>query len=250
MSEPTIFETLSGRKIAYRKTSGIGPGVVFLGGFKSDMEGTKAVYLESWARDTGRAFLRFDYSGHGASSGRFEDGSIGEWADDAQQLIERQTEGLQILVGSSMGGWIALLMAKRIAQKIAGLVGISAAPDFTEDSMWANFTDVQKQTILADGCLALESDYSDAPYIITRKLIEDGRTQLVLRTPLSLPFPVRLLHGTADADVDMSVPLRLLDHAQGDDLRLTLVKCADHRFSELDHLAMIRRAIHSVTMRA
>jgi len=250
MINPDIHVTRKGQKIAYRKTPGTGPGVVFLGGFKSDMEGTKAVYLQRWAQDSGRAFLRFDYSGHGASSGAFEDGSIGEWAEDAQEVIEHLTDGRQILVGSSMGGWIALLLAKRIAQKIAGLVGIAAAPDFTEDSMWANFTDGQKQTILAEGHLALESDYSDDPYIITRKLIEDGRNQLVLRTPLNLPFPVRLLHGTADTDVDMSVPLRLLKHAEGDDMRLTLVKGADHRFSEPDQLAMIRRAIHAITMRA
>jgi pimeloyl-ACP methyl ester carboxylesterase len=249
MPTPDYFETATGRKIAYRQTAGSGPGVVFLGGFKSDMDGTKAVFLESWARDADRAFLRFDYSGHGASSGAFEDGSIGDWADDAQQAILSLTDGPQILVGSSMGGWIALLMAKRIPEKIAGLVGIAAAPDFTEDSMWANFTDAHKETIMAKGHLALENDYSDEPYIITRKLIEDGRNQLVLRAPLSLPFPVRLLHGTADTDVDMSVPLRLLDHASGDDIRLTLVKGADHRFSEPENLAMIRRAVHSVTMR-
>ncbi len=250
MINPDSHVTKSGRKIAYRKTQGTGPGVVFLGGFKSDMEGTKAVYLEEWAQDTGRAFLRFDYSGHGTSSGAFEDGCIGDWADDAQEIIEQLSEGPQILVGSSMGGWIALLMAKRIPEKIAGLVGIAAAPDFTEDSMWASFTDEHKEILMAKGQLALENDYSDDPYVITRKLIEDGRNQLVLRDALNLPFPVRLLHGTADVDVDLAVPLQILDHASGDDMRLTLVKGADHRFSEPENLAMIRRAVHSVTMRA
>jgi len=250
MSKPDIFETQYGRRIAYHKTSGTGPGVVFLGGFMSDMAGTKATYLEAWARDQGRAFLRFDYSGHGQSSGAFVDGSIGEWADDAEQAILKLTEGPQILVGSSMGGWIALLMAKRISQKITGLVGIAAAPDFTEDSMWGGFSKDQKNTILIDGQLALESDYSDEPYIITKKLIEDGRNQLVLRAPLNLAFPARFLHGTADADVDISVALQLLSHVSGDDVRLTLVKGANHSFSELENLTMIRRAIHAVTMKA
>lgn len=249
MSKPDMFETTSGRQIAYHKTDGTGPGVVFLGGFKSDMDGTKAIYLEEWAKSKGRAFLRFDYSGHGKSSGEFVDGCIGEWADDAQEAVLGLTEGSQILVGSSMGGWIALLMAKRIPQKVAGLVGIAAAPDFTEDSMWANFTDDHKKWLMSEGQLALENDYSDEPYIITQKLIEDGRNQLVLRDPLELPFPVRLLHGTADTDVDMNVPLRLLEHVSGDDIRLSLIKGADHRFSELENLTMIRRAIHSVTMK-
>lgn len=249
MPKCDIFRTDLGREIAYYKSDGAGPGVVFLGGFKSDMEGTKATYLESWAQEQGRAFLRFDYSGHGQSSGEFEDGCIGEWADDAQAAIEQLTEGPQILVGSSMGGWIALLMAKRMPQKIAGLVGIAAAPDFTEDSMWNGFSDLQKSAIMENGQLALESDYSDEPYIITKKLIEDGRNQLVLRTSLYLPFPARFLHGTKDTDVEISVALRLLDHISGDDVRLTLVKGANHSFSEPENLAMIRRAIHSVTMR-
>jgi len=250
MPKPDIFETTTGRKIAYCKSSGTGPGVVFLGGFMSDMAGTKATYLESWAKQQGRAFLRFDYSGHGQSSGAFQEGCIGEWADDAEQAIMALTEGPQILVGSSMGGWIALLMAKRIAQKIAGLVGIAAAPDFTEDSMWAGFSDGQKDAIMSNGHLALENDYSDEPYIITKKLIEDGRNQLVLHDQLNLPFPARFLHGTADMDVNTSVALRLLDHVQGDDVRLTLVKGADHSFSNPENLKTIRRAIHSVTMKA
>jgi pimeloyl-ACP methyl ester carboxylesterase len=249
MSKSAFFETSNNRQIAYHKTDGTGPGVVFLGGFKSDMDGTKAIYLEEWAKSKDRAFLRFDYSGHGQSSGEFVDGCIGDWADDAQEAILGLTDGPQILVGSSMGGWLALLMAKRIPQKVVGLVGIAAAPDFTEDSMWANFSDDHKITIVSEGQLALENDYSDEPYIITQKLIEDGRNQLVLRDPLDLPFPVRLLHGTDDADVDMSVPLRLIKHVSGDDIHLSLIKGADHRFSEPDNLAMIRRAIHSVTMK-
>ncbi len=245
---PEFLITDAGRRIAYHRDDGKAPGVVFLGGFRSDMAGTKALFLRDWARAQGRAFLRFDYSGHGASSGAFQDGAIGDWAADAGAVISSLTDGPQILVGSSMGGWIALLLAREIPEKVAGIVGIAAAPDFTEDDMWAGFSDAQKHEVTANGQIALPSDYSDEPTIITRRLIEDGRRNLVLRSPLKLPFPVRLLQGTADADVDVSIAMRLLDHASGGDIRLTLVKGADHRFSKPANLALIRKAIHSVTM--
>ncbi len=234
-------------EIAYHKLEGEGPGVVFLGGFKSDMEGTKALYLEDWARANGRAFLRFDYSGHGSSSGDFLDGCIGDWARDAMAVIASLTEGPQVLVGSSMGGWISLLVCRSMPERVAGLVGIAAAPDFTEDSMWDGFDAAQRAALERDGRVELPSDYSDEPYVITRKLIEDGRKQLVLRDPLPLPFPVRLLQGTADTDVDVSVALRLLEHAQGEDIRLTLVKGADHRFSTPECLALVETAIGEVS---
>ncbi|PCJ76322.1 MAG: alpha/beta hydrolase [Rhodobacteraceae bacterium] len=243
---PSYLET-NNRRIAYHKTEGQGVGVVFLGGFKSDMEGTKAVYLQEWARANGRPFLRFDYSGHGQSSEDFVDGCIGDWARDAMDAINTLTQGPQVLVGSSMGGWISLLVCRAMPEKVCGLVGIAAAPDFTEDSMWANFDADQRRAILEDGRLELPSDYSDEPYIITKKLIEDGRDQLVLRTPLSLPFPVRFLQGTADVDVDRSVALQLLDHVTGDDVRLTLVKGANHSFSSPECLTMITDAIDQVT---
>lgn len=240
------LETSTGRRIAFRSTPGKGPGVVFLGGFKSDMTGTKALYLEEWAQRTGRAFLRFDYSGHGDSSGQFEDGCIGDWAEDARAIIEAQTDGPQVLVGSSMGGWISLLLARSMPQRIAGLVTIAAAPDFTERGFWPNFSDDQRKTLLQNGRLELPSDYSDDPYVITRHLIEDGRKQLVMTEPLSLPFPTRLLQGTADEDVPMQWALDLLDHATGDDIRLTLVKGADHRFSTPECLALISAAVDDV----
>ena len=245
MGQAEYLSTPQGRRLAYHKTDGEGPGVVFLGGFKSDMEGTKAVHLQDWARRTGRAFLRFDYSGHGESDGAFTEGCIGEWAEDAQAAINGLTDGPQILVGSSMGGWMSLLMAQRIPERIAGMVTIAAAPDFTEDSMWAGFDDAQKAEMERSGQVSLPSDY-DEPYIITRRLIEDGRNQLVLRSPLSLNFPVRFLQGTADADVDMSVALRLLDHAEGPDMRLTLVDGADHRFSDGACLALIEQSVQEV----
>ncbi len=246
MSKPEFLTTAQGRKIAYHKVEGDGPGVVFLGGFSSDMTGTKAIHLEKWAREKGRAFIRFDYSGHGQSSEKFVDGCIGDWADDAYEVISHLTEGSQILVGSSMGGWISLLIAKRMSARIAGFVGIAAAPDFTEDSMWDWMDDIMRAKLARDGVVFIPSDYGD-PYPITNRLISDGRKQLVLREPMNLPFPVRLLHGTADADVKVDVALRLLNHASGDDIRLTLVKGADHSFSDERCLRMIGKAIHSVT---
>ena len=247
MSETPSFVTPQGRRIAYHLTDGRGPAVVFLGGFKSDMGGTKAIHLENWARDSGRAFLRFDYSGHGESSEAFTDGTIGDWFEDACAAIGLLA-GKVVLVGSSMGGWISLLIARHMPEKIAGLVTIAAAPDFTEDSMWAGFTDAQKAELMA-GQVALPSEYGE-PYIITRRLIEEGRTRLVLRDPLRLDFPVRFLQGTADADVEMSVALRLLDHAQSPDMRLTLVDGADHRFSDDTCLQLIEDAVEDVLARA
>jgi pimeloyl-ACP methyl ester carboxylesterase len=190
MPKPEFLITAQGRKIAYHKTDGEGPGVVFLGGFASDMSGSKATYLEAWAREKGRAFIRFDYSGHGESSEKFVDGCIGEWADDAYEVISHLTDGPQVLVGSSMGGWISLLMAKRMPARIAGLVGIAAAPDFTEDSMGDWMDDIKRAKLAREGVVFIPSDYGD-PYPITNKLIKDGRKQLVLREPLNLPFPVR-----------------------------------------------------------
>ncbi|MDO5529146.1 MAG: alpha/beta fold hydrolase [Paracoccus sp. (in: a-proteobacteria)] len=241
-----FLETEQGRRIAYELTPGHAPGVVFLGGFKSDMRGTKAEYLSGWAASKGRAFLRLDYSGHGESSGAFEDGTIGAWAEDAEAAITALTKGPQVLVGSSMGGWIALLLARAIPERIAGLVGIAAAPDFTKNGYWAGFTEAERETVMRDGRIEIASEYDDAPYVITRRLIEDGAKHLVLESPLSLPFPVRLLQGTADEDVPVDWALRLLDHASGEDIRLTLVKGADHRFSSPECLELIRAALGDV----
>jgi pimeloyl-ACP methyl ester carboxylesterase len=240
--------TSQGRKIAYVKTQGTGPGIVFLGGFRSDMQGTKAVFLEDWAKQQGRAFLRFDYSGHGQSSEAFEDGAIGDWAEDAREVLTHLTKGPQVLVGSSMGGWISLLTARAMPERVCGLVGIAAAPDFTEDSMWAGFDEGQRAALMRDGRVELPSDY-DTPYTITRRLIEDGRNNLVLRDPLPLPFPVRFVQGTEDEAVETSVALRLLEHAEGDDIRLTLVKGADHRFSTPDCLSLIAHSVAKVLSR-
>jgi pimeloyl-ACP methyl ester carboxylesterase len=243
---PDWFTTPAGRKLAYHQTAGEGPGVVFLGGYKSDMTGTKAAHLQDWAEATGRAFLRFDYSGHGQSGGRFEDGGIGDWFADACAIIAGLTTGPQVLVGSSMGGWIALLVARAMPERVAGLVGVAAAPDFTADLMWDSYSPTQKALLEGQGWLAEPSEYSDQPNIITKAFLDDGANHLVLRTPLNLPFPVRLLQGTADTDVPPSVALRLLGHATSPDLRLTLVKGADHRFSTPDCLDLMVAAIAEV----
>lgn len=236
------LETPHGRRIAYHKTEGGGPTIVFLGGLKSDMEGTKALHLESWAQAQGRAFLRFDYSGHGQSSGTFSEGCIGDWAADTIDAVSALTQGPLIVIGSSMGGWQALLLAKAMPDRLAGLVTIAAAPDFIENNYWKNLSDDQKQALDRDGHLEFESDYME-PYIISKRMIEDGRKQSVLRDPLPLPFPVRCLQGTEDSAVSTETALQLLEHATCADMRLTFVKGADHRFSDESCLEMIVSAV-------
>jgi pimeloyl-ACP methyl ester carboxylesterase len=248
MTAPNFLTTDDGRRIAYHRTSPVGegrerPGVVFLGGFQSDMTGTKATALEAWAKACGRAFLRFDYTGHGASSGAFEDGCVGDWARDALDAVASLTSGPQIVVGSSMGGWIALLIARQAPERVAGLVGIAAAPDFTEDLIWSQMDEATRRRIEAEGKLLRATDYGADPQPITLKLIEDGRRNLVLRDPAPAPFPVRLLQGSADADVPVDVAMRLFGRLDGPDVRLTLVKGADHRFSGPAELALI---IHTI----
>ncbi len=245
MAEPDYLDTDQGRRLAYHKFGGRRVGVVFLGGLNSDMTGTKAMHLEAWARRSGREFLRFDYSGHGQSSGTFEDGVISEWLDDAVAAIEALTEGPQVLVGSSMGGWIALLLAKRLPERVAGLVTIAAAPDFTEIGYWDHWTEAERATVMEEGQIALPSEYGEV-LVITRRMIEDGRTIRVLTEPLHITAPVRMLQGTGDNDVPPEVALRLLDHLDGPDIRLELVKDADHRFSTPACLDTIIRAVEEV----
>ncbi len=243
-TQPEFLDTPEGRRIGYHRLPGAEPGVVFLGGFASDMSGTKATHLEGWARARGRAFLRFDYSGHGVSSGAFTDGCIGDWAADAAAVLDRLTDGPQILVGSSMGGWIALLLARAMPDRVAGLVTIAAAPDFTDD-LWDGMDAAARARLAADGAVDLPSEYG-APLPVTRHMIADGRAWRVFDAPLPLPLPVRFLQGTADAEVPVAKALRLLDHATGADMRLTLVKGADHRFSDPAGLASIETAITEV----
>lgn len=234
------------RSLAYDQTLGAGPGVVFLSGFNSSKDGTKALHLEGWAKSQGRAFLRFDYSGHGASAGRFDDGTIGRWTEDAAAIIDGLTKGPQVIVGSSMGGWIACLLARDIPERFAGLVTIAAAPDFTEENYWAHFTAAERKALRRDGHVMVQSPYDETPYKITRTLIEEARTHLILQKPLHFPFPTRILHGSADKAVPVSMGYRLFDHATGDDMRLTVVKGADHRFSSRECLDLIKWTIDEI----
>ena len=231
-------------RIAYRKREGsvsddARPGVVWLGGFRSDMLGTKAEALDAWARETGRAFVRFDYSGHGESDGAFESGSIGEWAEDALAAFDALTEGPQILVGSSMGGWIATLLARARPERLAAIVFIAPAPDFTEALMWPAFTDAQRETIMTQGRLEQPSDYADEPEVITRKLIEDGRNHLVMGDPIPIRVPVRILQGMKDDAVPWTHAVRFAEMIESEDVLVTLVKDGDHRLSEPSDLARL-----------
>jgi pimeloyl-ACP methyl ester carboxylesterase len=231
-----------GTPLAFRRQPGAGPGVVFLGGFHSDMTGTKAEFLASWCAARGRAFLRFDYSGHGASGGRFEDGTISRWTADAEAALLALTEGPQVLVGSSMGGWIALLLALRRPDRVTGLVGIAAAPDFTEELMWAEMPPEVRAEILERGAWHRPSGYGP-PYPITRALIEDGRRHLLLGGPIRLSCPVRLLQGQADPDVPWQHALRLLERLESPDVEVTLVKNGDHRLSTPSNLTLLGRTL-------
>ncbi|HSV28244.1 MAG TPA: alpha/beta hydrolase, partial [Candidatus Omnitrophota bacterium] len=208
-----------GASIAYHRTPGMSPTVVFLHGFHSDMQGGKALALEAFCQRRGNAFLRFDAFGHGASSGKVEDGTIGRWTDDAVAVLEDLTEGPLVLVGSSFGGWIALLAALRMRERVKGLMGIAAAPDFTEDLMWALFTAEQKQTMLETGKVVLPNCYEpDNPWTVPRMLIDEARNHLLLRDAINLYCPVRLVQGQQDADVPWDTAVRLADCLAAEDV--------------------------------
>ncbi|MEI7873968.1 MAG: alpha/beta hydrolase [Alphaproteobacteria bacterium] len=220
-----------GNSVAYAKTAGVAPTVVFLGGFRSDMTGTKAMALEEWAQRTGRAFLRFDYLGHGQSSGRFEDGTIGRWLDDSLAVLDHLTTGPLVLVGSSMGGWLSLLVARARPQRLAGLVLIAAAPDFTERMLLKGLSAEDRMALERDGRLERPSQYSPEPSVFTWKLIEEGRNHLLLDKKLVLPCPVRLLHGQSDPDVPWEYSLQIGQHLEAPEVITTLIKGGDHRLS-------------------
>lgn len=237
--KPSYINTPHGSRIAYHLSAGKSPTVVFLGGFLSDMAGTKALALEAFCRDRGQACLRLDYAGHGASDGKFSQGTIGSWRDDALAVIEAATKGEILLIGSSMGGWIALLVALALQDRVTGLIGIAAAPDFTEKLMWANFTEAQRRAIMEDGATELPSDYSDQPTIITRALIENGRELCLLDSEITLDIPVRLIHGMQDQDVPWEWALRIAGRLASKDVDVTLVKGGGHSLSEPEDIARL-----------
>jgi pimeloyl-ACP methyl ester carboxylesterase len=256
MSDPTnadaSYEILArpdGATIAYNRSGGISPGVVFLGGFMSDMTGSKALALEEHCKAQNRGFLRFDYTGHGQSSGAFKDGTIGEWAQDAIYAIEALSEGPQILVGSSMGGWIMLLAALHLKERVAAMIGIAAAPDFTDDLIDNELSDEQRRIMQRDGFVDVPSDYGDEPYTITQALIEDGRKNLLLNDVIALTQPVRLIQGLKDMDVPWKTALHLQEKLAGEDVEVTLVKNGDHRLSEPQDLERLTGILDEILSR-
>ena len=225
-------------RLAYRHTAGAAPGVVFLGGFGSDMTGTKATALEAAVTTRGNAYLRLDYRGHGQSEGRFVDGAIGDWFADALAVFDAATTGPQVIVGSSMGGWIGLLLARARPDRVKAFAGIAAAPDFTARLIAGELSEAQRDTLMREGVLYRPSEYGD-PMPITRRLIEDGANHLLLEQPIPFQGPVRLLHGQNDPDVPWQLSLRIAERLETADVRVTLVKDGDHRLSRPQDLARL-----------
>ena len=243
---PRILTRADGATIAYHRHAGKSPGVVFLGGFMSDMTGTKARHLDAFCRARGQAFLRFDYFGHGASSGDFAAATVGRWKEDTLAALDQLTEGPQILVGSSLGGWLMLLAALARPERVAALVGIAAAADATEALMWQRFAPEIRAQIEREGAARLPSAYDEKGYLFTRQLIEEGRRHLLMGAPIEIDCPVRLLHGMRDSDVPWQWSLALADKLATRDVEITLVKEGDHRLSTESDLALLTRTIEAL----
>jgi len=246
-SDP-IFLTLETRRIAVHPRSGDSPGLFWLGGFKSDMQGTKAQALDRWAQAHGRACLRFDYSGHGESGGDFKDGTIGRWLAESLAVYTTLAKGPQVVIGSSMGGWLALLLARALREKksgppIAGMVLIAPAVDFTEELMWKHFPDAVKREIEDKGLWLRQSEYGEGPYPITKNLIEDGRKHLMLGGLIEPGCPVHILQGVQDPDVPWRHAVELVSRFARDDVVLTLIKDGDHRLSRPEDIERLLAAV-------
>jgi pimeloyl-ACP methyl ester carboxylesterase len=239
-----------GASIAYRRRVGSAtlPGVVFLGGFRSDMTGSKASALDEFCHERGQSFVRFDYQAHGASSGRFEDGTIGQWLDDSLAVIDQLSEGPQILVGSSMGGWLALLAALRRPSRIVGIVTIAAAADFTESIMWPKLGAAGQAMVMRDGQIIAPPTATTSAYPITKRFIEEARSHLLLGGPIALDIPILLFHGLADRDVPWRQSLALIEALTSTDARLTLIKDGDHRLSTPEALALVMDAVAALSI--
>jgi pimeloyl-ACP methyl ester carboxylesterase len=244
---PEFLQRSVGNRVAYNRNAGQQPGVVFLHGLMSDRNGTKAMVLAGHCARQGRSCVRFDMFGHGESSGKFEDGNISRWTEDALAILDELTEGPQILVGSSMGGWVMVRAAMKRPERIAGLIGIAPGPDFTEDLMLAEFTAAQRQQLESSGVVNVQSEYDERPYPITRQLIDDGRANMVLRGPIPITCPVRLFHGCKDEAVPYEVSLRLAEKFTGEDVSVVLVKNGDHRLSTPGDLRRLCAAVDEIS---
>lgn len=236
-----------GVRLAYAFLPGNGPTVVFLHGLMSDMEGGKALALEAHCKARGQAFLRLDCSGHGRSEGKFTDGTISRWRDDAHAVITAQTQGPLVLVGSSMGGWLALLLAKAMPERVRGLVLLAAAPDFTDWGTYASFTPEQREALERDGQVAIPSEYGPDPYIYTKALIDDGANNRLLTGPIPFDGPVRLLQGQQDPDVPWEIALKIAEKLTTPNVRLHLVKDGDHRLSRPQDLDLLCAVVGELT---
>jgi pimeloyl-ACP methyl ester carboxylesterase len=236
-------------RLAWTLLEGMGPTVVFLPGFRSDMMGAKAVAVAEWCRAQGRACLRLDYSGHGASEGVFTEGTIGRWTADALAVVDAVTDGPLVLVGSSMGGWIMLQVALQRPPRVVGLVGVAAAPDFTEALMWQSMMPAERAVLERDGVLMVPSAYGE-PTPVTKALIEDGRRHLLMGGPIGLACPARLLHGQRDPDVPWETSVRLAERLAGDDVQVVLVKDGDHRLSRDSDIALLLGLVAGVALQA
>ncbi len=246
---PEIIERADGATIAYHRSSGKAPGVVFLTGYLSDMTGGKALRLEHFCRARGHAYLRFDYFGHGASSGAFTDGTIGRWLDDALFVLDHLTEGPQVLVGSSLGGWIMTLAALRRPERIAGLLGIAVAADFTEHLVDTMLSGDEAVILERDGVVHVANPYGPEPTPVTKLIVEDGRKHLVLHGEIPLDCPVRLLHGMRDPDVPWQTSLRLAERLRSADVEIALIKNGGHRLSEPQDLDRLCETLESLLRR-
>jgi pimeloyl-ACP methyl ester carboxylesterase len=243
-----VGEASAARKIAVRARKGSAPGLFWLGGFNSDMLGTKALALDAWAAEHGRACVRFDYSGHGESGGAFVEGTIGRWLEESVAVFERFCVGPQVVIGSSMGGWMALLLAREIGRRqgaLAGLVLIAPAPDFTEQLMWNSFSPEVRNEIETKGVWLRPSQYGE-PYPITRALIEDGRNHLLLGSAIDVGCPVRILQGAKDPDVPWQHAFALVHRLPSDDVVLTMIQDGDHRLSRPQDIARIIAAVAEI----
>ena len=239
---PAYLARPDGLRLAYRHSAGAGPTLVFLPGYMSDMEGGKAVALHGWAQRQGRAMLRLDYAGNGASEGRFADGTLASWRDDVLLLIDRLVDGPVVLVGSSMGGWLALLVALARPERVAGLIGIAAAPDFTQ---WG-FTDADKALLCTEGRIEEPTPYGDQPYVTTRAFWESGQALRLLEGEIAIDCPVRLLQGQADPDVPWDIALRTAAQLRSSDVQTLLIKDGDHRLSRDGDIALLIRTVSTL----
>lgn len=242
---PSYFTNSAQQKLAYHQHKGEKTGIVFLGGFRSDMNGSKALFLEEYCKTHGYSFVRFDYSGHGESDGKFEDGCIGSWLTDSLDILDNLTTDKQLIIGSSMGGWLMLLLSLKRPERIAALIGIAAAPDFTNLLMWPALSDAQKQEILEQGIAHIPSEYGD-DLPLTAQLFEDGAHRILLDKDIIIDRPVHLLHGMQDADVPWRIALDISKQLTSDRVTTHLIKDGDHRLSRPQDLALLADSIQQL----